>query len=56
MKIVNVVTWTFCRFVGYVSLEISRCCSKSILMKVTDVVIYNEDYAMRFKKNSVELF
>ena len=35
----NVVTWTFGRFVGYVSLEISRCCGKSILMKVTDIVI-----------------
>ena len=36
----NVVTQIFDRFVGYVCLEISRCCSESILMKVSDIFIY----------------
>ena len=36
----NVVARIFDGFVGYVCLEISRCCSKSILMKVSDIIIY----------------
>ena len=40
VKAVNVVARIFDRFVGQVSLEISRCCSKSILMKVSDTIIY----------------
>ena len=36
----NVVTQIFDRFVGLVCLEISRCYSESILMKVSDILIY----------------
>ena len=38
-KTVNVVTRIFGRFVGYVRLKISRCWSKSILMKVLHIII-----------------
>ena len=37
---VNVVARIFDRFEGYVCLEISRCCSESISMKVSDVITY----------------
>ena len=40
VKTVNVVTQIFGRFVGYVCLEISRCYSESILMKVSDIVMH----------------
>ena len=36
----NVVTQIFDRFVGCVCLEISRCCSESISMEVSDIFIY----------------
>ena len=39
-KTVNVVTRILGQFVGQVSLEKSSCCSESILMKVSDIVIY----------------
>ena len=38
-KTVNVVARIFDRFVGQVCLEISRCCSESILMNVSDIII-----------------
>ena len=37
---VNIVTRTFGRFVGQVCLEISRYCGESILMKVSEIIIY----------------
>ena len=40
VKTVNVVTQIFGRFVGYVCLEILRCYSGSILMKVSDIVMH----------------
>ena len=36
----NVVAQIFDRFVEKVCLEISRCYSESILMKVSDIIIY----------------
>ena len=39
-KTVNVVTRILGQFVGQVSLEKSSCCSESILIKVSDIVIY----------------
>ena len=35
-----VLTQIFGQFVGYVCLEISRCYSESILMKVSDVIMH----------------
>ena len=43
----------FGRFVGKFRLEILRCCSESVLMKVSYMHIHREDYVMRFKKNSL---
>ena len=40
VKTANVVAQIFDRFLGQVCLEISRCCSKSIIMKVSDIIIY----------------
>ena len=40
VKTVNVVTQIFDRFVGKVCLEILRCCSGAISMKVSDLIIY----------------
>ena len=55
VKTANVVTRICGRLVGYISLSISRCCSESILMKVSNIyVIYN--MKISFKKNSVEPF
>ena len=34
-----VLTQIFSQFVGYVCLEISRCYSESILMKVSDIIM-----------------
>ena len=44
------------RIFGQVSLEISRCCSESMLTDESFRHSYkhHEDYVMRFKKNSVE--
>ena len=58
VKTVNVVTQIFDRFVGQVCLEILRCCSESISMKVSDIIIQllYEDDVMRFLKNSFESF
>ena len=47
VKTVNVVTQIFDRFVGEVCLEILRCCSESISMKVYFYIHY-EDYVKRF--------
>ena len=41
IKTMNVVLTQICgRFVGYVCLEISRCYSESILMKVSDIIMH----------------
>ena len=40
VKTVNVVTQIFDRFVWKVCLEILRCCSGEISMKVSDLIIY----------------
>ena len=56
VKTVDAVARIFDRFVGQVCLEISRCCSESMLSS-KHYYIHYEDYVKRFKKkNSFESF